>query len=207
MVRIRLNFNQFASGFVIPFLVLLAAVAGYFYLLPKYRELKEQKQALAKKQVEVSGQEAQLGGVKDLIADLKQKEAELLPLDEALPTAPAVPQLLANLEALTSASGLLTANLQLTLPSTVSRAEATAGLEPSHRRVEGVLGSAENLAVLQIDLIVKGQYLNLKTFLSNLEQNMRLLDILSLTFTPVEKETGAQDYALRIQTYYHKAVK
>lgn len=206
MVRIRVNLNQFASGFVIPLLVLVVAAAGYFYLLPKYKELKERKQVLSHKQDEVATQEAQLGGVKDLIADLKRKEAELAPLDEALPTAPAIPELLANLEALTQTSGLLAANLQITIPPTLTRAEGGSD-QAQPRRLEGVLGSTENLAVLQIDLIVKGQYLNLKTFLSNLEQNMRLLDVLSLTFTPAETETRTQEYALRIQTYYHKLLK
>lgn len=206
MIKIRIGANQLTSGFVIPLLILLLAAIGYFFLLPKNKELKESKQALAVKENEVAIRVAQLSSVKGLIADHKRKEAELAPLDEALPTAPAIPELLANIEALIGASGLVAANLQITIPPTLTKAEA--GADPAQsKRLEGLLGSTENLAVLQIDLVVKGEYVNIKTFLANLEQNLRLMDILALTFTPVEKGTGAQEYALRIQTYYHKAIK
>lgn len=205
MVRIKFGLQQLTSGFVIPLLVLTIAAAGYFFLLPKYKELQDEKRVLAARENEVARQEAQLISVRDLLADLNRKEEQLAVLDQALPTAPAVPELLANLEALTQSSGLLATTLQITIPSTLP--EAGSGQNPQEfKRLEGILGSTENLSVLQIDMILTGQYPNLKTFLTNLEQNLRLMDILSLTFTPVEK-SGDQAYALKIQTYYYKPQK
>ncbi|MDP3741004.1 MAG: hypothetical protein Q8R08_01615 [bacterium] len=201
MVKIRFDTSQLTSGLVVPLLVVVVAAVGYFLLLPKYKGLKENKQALAARQSDVALKEAQLSSVQDLIADLKKKQDEVVLLDGSLPDAPRVPELLSDIEALTLSSGLASSNLQITIPPALSKSDAGAD---AAKRFEAILGPTENLSVLQIDLIVSGNYNNLKTFLTNLEHNLRLMDILSLTFTKADEETGSQEFALKIQTYYHK---
>ena len=198
MPRIKIDINQLSSGFIVPLLILVIAASAYFVLLPKYKALNEAKQVLVEKQTEVSEKEAQLQGVRDLISDLKSKKEQLASLDEALPDAPRVPELLANVESLSLSSGLLMSNLQLTIP------QRSSGDSKATPLVQGISGPLDNLGIVQVDLILKGKYVNLKTFLTNLEQNLRLMDILSLTFTPIQEENDAQDFALKIQTYYDK---
>lgn len=203
MAKIRVSLNQVTSGLIVPLLILTVVAVGFFVLRPKYRALKDLKQIAVTKENDVSLKEAQLSGIEDLIADFRQKEDELAVLDEALPAAPRIPELLANLDALTQSSGLLVANLQLTMPPALSKAEARTDIARS-QRPEGNLGGTENVAIVQMDMIVKGQYTTLKTFLQNLEQTMRLTDILSFSFTPVQRETGVQEYAIKMQTYYYQ---
>lgn len=203
MARTRLNLRQYSSGIIVPVLILAIGFAAYFALIPKYKQAREVKKTLLSKQSSFSGQAAQFQSVKSLIKDLQEKEGDLEAVSQALPSAPQIPELLSNFDYLARQSGLLIANLQFTQAPTLETLASGQGLSQV-KKTEALLRDADNLAVMQVDIVMKGKYLNLKTFLINLEQNLRVMDILALTFGPVDTESGLQDYTLKIQTYYQK---
>src|SRR3989344_1644258 len=113
MHRPRFNFSQYSSALIIPILVLIAASAVYFFLLPKFKDVRTSREALASKRSAVEQRRNAFESMKKMIADLETKREDLEPLDEAIPTSPDIPELLANIELLARQSGLLISDIQI----------------------------------------------------------------------------------------------
>ena len=202
-MKFKVNFAQAITGIIVPLLVIGSGLGGYFLILPKYNEMRFSRDTLESKKALAAVKAAQLSNIQNLVADLTQKKTDLKPIDEALPTAPRIPELLANLDYLAKQSGLLLGDLQVTTASTLET------LEPGQKvskveRLEALVKVTHDLGVMQVDLKVLGQYPNLKTFLLNVEQNLRLMDIQSMVFAALSKELDIQEYSVRLQTYYQK---
>jgi len=66
--------------------------------------------------------------------------------------------------------------------------------------------------IFPIEFVIEGKYENFKLFLNELEQNLRLVDVKSISFTIPEKSTKIEDkidpsiysYNLKIETYWLK---
>lgn len=186
--------THFLSGVLLPLFLMGGVVFGYFGVRPKYQDVREQKDSLKNKKTELQDKQQKLLSIEDLLKEVRNKNKELQKVDEALPPSPEVPELLANLESLAQISGLLLSNIQLTLlQEQASGQEAASG------------GPKTNaLVIIEVNLVARGTYANLKTFLLNAERNLRLLDIQNLTLGQVDEETGAQDFSLKLKTYYQK---
>lgn len=202
-MKFKINFTQAITGIIVPLLVIGSGLAGYFLLLPKYKEMRFSREALESKKALDARTASQLSNIQNLVADLAQKKKDLKPIDEALPAAPRIPELLANLDYLVKQSGLLLGDLQ------VATAPSLATLAPGQKvskveRLEALVKATEDLGVMQVDLKVFGQYQNLKSFLLNVEQNLRLMDIQSMVFGSLSEELKLQEYSVRLGTYYQK---
>ncbi len=199
----KLNTSQLLSGIILPVLFLGALLGGYLLILPRYQDLQAQKADLQSKRDFFQQRSAQLQSVQEMVGELETKRQALTVLDEALPMAPRIPELLANLDALAKQSGLLIDNLQITPAPTL--AELASGQEVTKvLRLEKLLASTKNLGVMQLNIKLLGLYPNLKIFLQNLEQNLRLMDADSIVISQTGENSSAHEYVLRVQTYYQK---
>lgn len=187
------SFNQIASGLLVPGLLILAGIIGYFLLLPEFKIISSARAVLAEKRTTADSRMASFGGVKNLVADFADHRTELAVIDEALPDSPAIPELLANLESLAKQSGLTVSNIQLQLGSSEGQTLAQKAAVPG-----------ENMGSMTVDLEVSGQYPQLSAFILNAERNLRLLDIQSIGFSQSSDNSRTQSYVIQIQTYYQK---
>lgn len=201
MAQSKYTSFQYLTGLGVPLLVLLAGLGAYFLLLPKFSAVRAARHELAEQRTEVGLRQGEFGAVHLLTADYQAKKNRLGPIDEALPPAPRIPELLANLDALAKQSGLLIASLQVTPLALSTKPGETEG--PQSKRAKLLL-SGEQLGVLEVNIGLKGKYPNVKAYLANLEQNLRLMDADTLSFGLVEGDSGLQEYLLKIQTYYQK---
>lgn len=201
--RRNFTFNQLASGILIPLLVVVIGVGAYLILLPRYRALRDSQAVLAQQEQKVAATTASLDGMKRLIADFEAQKTELQRVDLALPESPEIPELLANLDFLASQSGVVLSSVQIVPAPTLASAsagQAAGGL----RRVEQLRGKTKDLDILEVSLTAAGNYPNLKAFLLNLEQNLRLMDVQELVVAEPDEETGLQEYGIKLHTYYQK---
>lgn len=199
----KYTFQQIAGGIIIPILVLLIGLAAYFLLLPKYKSVKAVKGTVGQKQNELRAREGQLQSIHQLVRDLDAKKEELAVIDEAIPPAPRIPELLANIDHLARQSGISITNLEITSAAVLSTLQA--GSEVGQvKKAEKILGSTKNLGIMQAELRLKGRYPNFKSFILNTEQNLRLMDIDSVLAGAVDEDSKLQEFSLKIQTYYQK---
>ena len=195
MAHKRINLSQISSGILVPVLILGAGLVGYFMLLPKFEEARQGQRTLQAKRSRTLGQASQFTSVKSLIFDLKDKKPDLGFLDQAMPDSPAIPELLANLDDLARHSGVLIDKLNLKPKGQSGKSTTTGQVSPAPVYPPG-------LEIMQIEISIKGGYNNLKAFLLNVEQNLRLLDVESINVGAAEAKTGAQEYSFLIDTYY-----
>lgn len=201
--RASTSFSQYSSGIIVPLLVLIAGLAAYFLLLPKFKDARSEARVLQAKEAETEKRKLALQDIQFLTAELGKKQSQLESVNEALPTAPRIPELLANLEELTKRSGVLITGMQV-IPAPTA-ATVAAGLEVTRiKRTQEILSQTEGLTVMQIDLSLKGKYPNILSLLKNIEQNLRLLDVQMLVLDQVDIESQTQEFSLQLQTYYQK---
>lgn len=175
---------------------------GYFLLFPKYQTLKANKETLALKEKGVEVRESQLSDLEKLLENMRTEKNALAPLDEVIPTAPRVPELLANLDYLAMQSGLFLSAVNLTLAPTTPASASVQNPEAAESAKASL--SARELGIMQVKISLRGEYKNFKTFLINLEQNRRLMNIEVIIVSPPGEESNIQEYDLTLQTYYQK---
>ena len=199
----RFSSADLSSGIIVPLLLVVIGASGYFVLLPRYRELKDNREAVRQRQAEVMKHESQLTDIQRLVADLKEKRTSLKVLDEALPTAPRIPELLANFDQLAKQSGLFVSDLNLTTEPAqfmFPAGQSSVELDDFASR----LGVSKNLGVMQATVTLKGNYSGLKTFLKAAELNLRLLDAQSVVATSSTEPGESQEFSLLLLIYYFK---
>lgn len=192
---------------------LLGAViaAGVFFLIyPKYRFIKElARTSLPGKLEEFKALEDYAAKIKELeqaIVDWQNKnQANVKKLEQALPDEPKIPELIAQLDALTKDSGFLLNSLDFSEvtavqeqgPAVTARDKARA--DKNMALVNWQLD--KNIKQLNVSLnLTGGDYLAFKKFLDKLEKNMRLFDVISIKFA--SSLTEGTDYNLALRTYY-----
>lgn len=193
--------QQLTTGVFVPLLVILAGGVAYMVLLPKYQEVRAVQELLETKKATFESRQASLSGVMGLVKNLETERDNLEVVENVLPTAPRIPELLANFDFLAGQSGLLISRLQITLAPSLEGATAGSGVEQI-QTIDKLRSEANKLAIMQTEIGLKGNYINIKTFLLNLEQNLRLMDPIELVFGEVESSSGLQEYSLKILVYY-----
>lgn len=199
----RFNLEQLSGGIIVPLFILLLGAGIYFILLPQYRELSSLRDLKESKAAAFEGRKASLSGVQSLVKNLEQARPNLQIIEEALPTAPRIPELLANFDYLAGQSGITISSMELAPAPTLKTAGAGVGTEQI-QELQKLRDSATNLGIMQAQLSLLGAYPNIKSFILNLEQNLRLMDIGELIFAEVDPESGLQEYALKINIYYQQ---
>lgn len=190
----RIKFGNLTSGVIVPVLVIGALAVAYFVVWPKYQGVQDRKASLENKKAAVTARRASVDSVKNLVAELEQKRSSLAVMDEALPAAPDIPGLLANIEYLAVQSGLVLENLQV---------QSGTGIGPSDPSGQSKKSESKT-GTISIDLTVQGRYTQLQAFILNIEKNLRLLDIRGITFGQASSESGDRSYTLQLSTYYQK---
>lgn len=182
---------------LISLVVIVLALAGYFYVVKadidnwyklKAQALVDLKNQIAESQIELIN----LAKVKksyDVLA--AEQQTNLSRLSQILPTSISLPQLVVQLEGLARQSGFSLNDINFASSQAISITN-----EPNNDHVKAL--------TVNVALSGPGDYQNLKKLLTNIEQHIRLLDLLSLSLSSQSQTSQAngQGYALQFRTYY-----
>ncbi len=196
----------------------LVIVVGYLiFIQPKFASIQDQQKTM------LGEQGGELKGLKQYSKELqelqltfdsykKTQAQNLEKLSQILPTGAAVPNLMAQLEAVAQASGFNITSFSATegliargLKSEETGVEISSGLASLKEQKEtaSLPQLDESIHVLNIVLMVSGgDYLEFKKLLNNLEKHIRLLDINSISFS---SEGGKATYNLSLRAYYYES--
>ncbi|MCX6784433.1 MAG: type 4a pilus biogenesis protein PilO [Candidatus Komeilibacteria bacterium] len=175
--------------------MVLLLVIGYFYIISKdlnnWHRLKSEIVVELQSQISQSQQELnRLAKVQQSYSALAaEQQARLSQLSQILPTAADLPQLIVQLESLARQSGFTLAEVNFSSTQEMGQGELDQHLKA---------------LTVNVALAGPGDYQNLKRLLTNLEQHIRLLDLLSLSLTAQQQvsQTKSQGYSLQLRTYY-----
>lgn len=204
--RIGAMINQY-SIFITIFVLIFVLLVGWFLLLgPKYRAIEQSGgfNYLAS-QKELEQKRLYLEQLKQLQEKYNKLNQDALEnLQYVLPKGNNVPELLVALEALAEDNGLRLVNIDVSASETTTQtgAQDTSETAPSETLTEtGTPFAIENADIRKVNVTfsVEGidSYEALKTFLGELERNMRLMDLHAFQY-----REGTKSYALNLTTYY-----
>ncbi|MDP3771543.1 MAG: hypothetical protein Q8R16_04535 [bacterium] len=164
-----------------PILVLVMVVAGYAVLLrPKFAALRDlrQRAAIEPEAAELESLATQLARTRATFEQELAGKRELI--DAAIPDREQVPTLFVMLDAAAQNSGVSITTMEVTR-------------EPAPATLTTIAGKP----MLLVNLAVRGvDYPRLKAFIGNLSASRRLMDVLSVQFSP-----SGLSATLRIRTY------
>jgi len=174
---------------------LILILAYFFFIAGKITEVKQQKNSrLPIVQQESAALKAYFKKSDELNTFVKNyntlHQAELNKAGYALPASAKIPELMAQLPAITAQDGFQISQLNIVSaePKNTSRSDETAApAENSIKQLSVSLG------------VTGGDYFSFKKLLNDIENHLRLLDVISIEFQSTQ---GSMGYTLNMQTYY-----
>jgi len=174
----------------------VALVFSYMFVLgPKVSVIRSVRGARYDKAIEEKAELeeklAYLVKAQESKRNISQREIENI--DSVIPTSPLTPQILTGLEEIAKASNVVIEGIDLAIPDTSKKAVSS---QVQEIKIEPEF--PEGVFTVEIGLsITSGPYDNLKLFLSNLEKNIRLMDVISVNYSQASK-----NYAITARAYY-----
>lgn len=172
--------KQTSLSLMVILVMVIFLTAGYFLIWPEYQKLSDNKNKLVTEKETLENQNRTLADLQklfnnyeDISAANKEKIMSMLPreVDE--------PGLFTLLETLAGRNGMVVLAADITIKDPAA--------------------DLKNLGLKEVNLAINltgGEYFNLKSFLSDLETNLRLMDVISVNYTP-----EASSIILNIKTY------
>ena len=157
-------------------------------ILDLRKNIKNEKELFLEKQ-DISAK------VEKLREDYKANEENIKKVNYILPSDKDIPNLIVQLEALAFEGGMILENFDLS--TTEERVVSRAAEVRTQEEVQ-----IKDYQILVIDLKLIGDYSGLKRFLEAIEENMRLMDIESITLSPQSEGALLFDFEIIIKTYY-----
>ena len=180
------------------FLLAGAALVGYMFLYPAWQEFQSLRQGNLELQQESAEFDFLTQKRDALIKEVNAVSAEQREaIDKAIPLGAKAAEFLVDLEAITKKRGL--ALKRIDLAGTVE-VKSAAG-QPVTSRTPSAALTQGTTAEFPVGLNVSGSYESFKSFLQDLEKNLRLIDVQDISFIAPAKG-DLLDFGLKIKTYF-----
>ena len=188
--------------FLVLFLVLLVLVLGYFFLLgPEYKEIQTLiRNSQEQRQEMFLSKQKKLNRLKDYIKSYEKfSSEEKEKIDYILPQKYNQEELFSELNYLVEKNNLILKNISVKGGKT--QVEFGQTKEDIEKQVQDpILKTPAGVQKYAVDVSILGtNYYSLKNLLYTLENNLKLLDITQLNFSP-----GSKTVNLTLMTYYLK---
>lgn len=183
-------------------ILLLATIAvGFLYLKPEWEKFKNLRQETAELQdlnAEIDGLIENRDAIIQLINSISRND--LARIEIAMPQEPKASEFLVFLESLTLKNGF--ALKQLDLAGKATSPQTTAG-QPRPGGIATPTKPAGAILEVPVVLSAAGPYDSLKRLLNDMEKNLRIIDIVQLSFqAPSRSNDPTIEFSMKLKTYY-----
>lgn len=185
---------NFKSAVILIFIVILAG--GYFLLLqPKFAAINKEKNLIKGKEAEISSLNNKIKQLEKMKNSYEEiDKIDLDKIDSILPDASGKDKLLSEMENLILKNGLLLTALQIEEVKETKKIANPEGEGDGSEKKDKLA----NVGKIKINLDLTGtNYDSLKKILKAIENNLRLLDVAKIQFSPESNKTS-----LEILAYY-----
>lgn len=196
--------------FVTIILIVATIATGVLYLSDewaKFSNFRKEIDELGKISAELDGLTKDRDQLVETINSLSQED--LTRISQAIPQGPKAADLMVLMENLTTSHSMVLNRIDLAGFTSLKTGEVS-GAVPQQPR-PGALPSLKpksNVSIKDFPLTmnVNGTYETFKTFLRDLEHNLRIIDVEDLSFTAPGGATGSKsstvDFSIKAKTYY-----
>ncbi len=191
-----MDINKPVSSAII-FIVIL--VAGFLFVMPKYKELSRLNNLLVLKQAEYEGKSAYYKKILDALDSLGEKSLQIQKIESSLPEKVSIASLLYFLELRGVENGMTVKSISA---SQVGLTQATSNKSSASN------STAKQVRNISFSLDLSGSYAGLKNFLKSLEESSRLFQVDNLSFSSIgagspvqpKKQLGLYSFKMNIKT-------
>lgn len=186
----------------------VGSIVIYFQLIqPAYGETLKLKSTKASLQSFLDKEKQAIDTVKQLISDYNTKNEKIQQtVSLVLPTEPDVSGAVTQLYGLSQNNNLQFKDVKISVPGLSSVSSQAKGLDPSNL----ALALQRPIGTLSLSTVLVGSYDDFKEFLSQLQSNIRIFDIKTLSMSPViniGKDKTPQviekyTFSFSVSTYY-----
>lgn len=175
--------------------VIIVSIATFVLIVqPQYNEIQE----MQKKETEledVLDNARKLQGLRDSLLEKRKgiSNTDLRRLEKLIPESADNVKLILEFEQIADRN-----NLEIEAASTV-KDEEDSGEQTQSFDIE-----SNDYGTITLDFTINGDYGNFVSFLKDIEKNLRITDIRSLTITPPSEGVGSYTFDISIDTYWLK---
>lgn len=170
--------------------LLFAGIGTFVYfVIPLYDNVQKLRLDTEQKNQELTKKQETKIKVEQVLEQYETLAKEAEKVNLSVPSDKDIPSLLVTMEALAAESGMVMDSLVF--------AEAAPPAAPERAAVQ-------KYRVMGVSVSVRGTYAALKNYLAAVEDNIRLLDIMNVSFSGLDKETESDvmRFTIRMQTYF-----
>ena len=142
------------------------------------------------------------------LADLEKKyngmASEADKVAKAVPAEQDISGLLVQAKELASQNGLILQDVNFSAVEAKKNQNPAASAAPN---IPATGQGAPGIKILTVDLSLNGSYASLQNFIKSIENNLRIMDIMTIDFNMQKAEAGAlanQDFKISLNTYFRE---
>ncbi|MBI2635292.1 MAG: type 4a pilus biogenesis protein PilO [Parcubacteria group bacterium] len=180
-----MNINIFRY-LIFPLVLILVALAiGFWVLMPLYGHINAALEVKKQNEENLAERKKLTANLERLIGQYNERSADIASFNKAIPAGQNIPELLINLEALASETGMEFLGVNF---------------KPEDFK-------SENIKTLVMEVKIKGSYFDFQNYLKAMEKSLRIFDVVGISFVGVGPgQIGARtdnlEFNLIISTYY-----
>ena len=183
--------------------IMLGFVASVVFLdVPIIQNVLSSQKEIENKEQTLIEKEAFIKTIEGLIEKYENSKEVFKNLDIILPGDSDVPNLIVQIEAMVNQSGMKMSDIDIATADQKELSKASAARNKGDTSQEKVVSDYKIIAV---DLMVNGDYIAFKKFLQTIEENMRLMNIESITFSQESQQSSGSTFEFNVilNTYYY----
>lgn len=186
------------------FLIIAGAISGAvliatLFILPAYQEAKVLRQEVASEEDSLQRKKDLISQIEALTEKFQQSQDKVEKINLIVPQDPNIPEAIIQLESLAARSGMILGSIDL-------GAQKSGQLQRRGEDISDEETSEDGLRykTLLMKQKVIGSYSSFKNYLKAVEENMRLIDVVSVIFSSPGSEDGRSvfEYTLSLNAYW-----
>jgi Tfp pilus assembly protein PilO len=195
------KYFRFILGAVV---ILLLVLSTYLILLPKYRQISDEGYLdYEQKQSTLETRKKELLELKELQEELSNiTTIEMARLEKILPTSKEIPDIFLQMESLARESGLSVSRVSVSEGGARQTGTDSSSITGRSKKTKAVQTSGIQTITISLSVEGKTTYDSFKILLDNIEDNMRIVDLDSLSYIPPVEEEDEASFSLSLTTYY-----
>ena len=195
-----------AAALLLLFLIIIIGLiyAPYIGIKPQLEILKEKNLEAAVKKTDLRTKEQQVENLKELESEIKAAQSTVRKLAIALPKGAEVPEILVQIEAMASSSGLSISDFTPSKEQLIDSGKVEAGIREGEGAPEGTKSAEPTVDAYGFSMSVEGPYSAVVKFLNTLETNLRPIKITQADLTGEIGDNPKISATFDMQAYYQK---
>lgn len=174
------------SSLISLFVLVLGLSLAFIFVLPEWNKITILNNEQTAKEKQLADSRSLIANIDELSAKYEKSKSDLEKLSLAIPSEQQLPELLIQFEDMIKGNGMIVNNVEF------NDEGASTINEPSP------LGDVK---IIRTKLAIEGNYSNFKNLLSDMEHNIRLMDMIAINFSQ-GAEAGSMKFDVSLNTYY-----